>query len=378
MQAGSIDVETFSELVSSVYTSAMDPSNWQTTLCDIVDATGARSGAMLVARPGNTVLAAGVGVTPASVDSYNEHYYKLDPIAQIIEASPVGTVGSVFEVLSEADRSRSEFYQDWALPTAAGDGVFCRFSDRCDGPGWVQIVAEPPRAFSTPERLGLMRQLAPHLRLAAKFGLASTGNAHGAKLTTDILEHLERGALLADERGKVQEMNTSARAILCSHDGLSIDTRGTLSAAFPHSRALVQRVIERACGCNLPIATAGSTLITRPSGRREFVLHALPLEQRSLAGLRLALITIVDPDVLERKPPAEAWHSLYGFTWRESVIAQHVLRGEGLQAVADELRITLSTVRVHLTHIFEKTGTHRQAELARLLTATGPIFTRSD
>src|SRR5215218_5529278 len=119
MQAGYVDVEAFSGLVSSIYTSAMDPSNWQTTLCDIVDTFGARGGAMLVARQGNSAFAADVGVDPGAVDSYNGHYYEIDPIAQFIEASPVGTVGSVFEVLNEAERSRSEFWQDWALPTAA-------------------------------------------------------------------------------------------------------------------------------------------------------------------------------------------------------------------------------------------------------------------
>ena len=44
-----------------------------------------------------------------------------------------------------------------------------------------------------------------------------------------------------------------------------------------------------------------------------------------------------------------------------------MLRGHGLQAVANELRVTLSTVRVYLQRVFEKTGTHRQAELVRLL-----------
>ena len=41
--------------------------------------------------------------------------------------------------------------------------------------------------------------------------------------------------------------------------------------------------------------------------------------------------------------------------------------GHGLQSVADELRVTLSTARTHLQSVFEKTGTHRQAELVRLL-----------
>jgi DNA-binding CsgD family transcriptional regulator len=35
--------------------------------------------------------------------------------------------------------------------------------------------------------------------------------------------------------------------------------------------------------------------------------------------------------------------------------------------VADELRVTLSTARAHLQSVFEKTGTHRQAELVRML-----------
>jgi DNA-binding CsgD family transcriptional regulator len=42
-----------------------------------------------------------------------------------------------------------------------------------------------------------------------------------------------------------------------------------------------------------------------------------------------------------------------------------ILKGDGLQAAADRLNITLSTARTHLAHIFEKTNTCRQAELVR-------------
>jgi DNA-binding CsgD family transcriptional regulator len=372
MQAAPGDLQAFSKVVSSVYASAMDPSRWQTTLCDIIEVIDGRGGAMLVAGPGDNALTAGVGLDSAGVDSYNEHYCTIDPIAKVIESSPVGTVGSVFGVLTEADRSRSEFYQDWALPNTLGDGVFCRFSDRGDLPGWLQVVGEPPQRFASPARLEFVRQLVPHLKQAANFELTAAEGARGLRPTTDVLEHLDRGALLADCEGTVHDVNPAAHAILHSRDGLSIDSEGRLSTAFGNCRASLQRVIAQACGRDQPTATAGSVLITRPSGRRHYVLHALPL------GNQLALVTIVDPDVVEWRPPVDAWRSLYGFTWRETVIAQHVLRGGGLQAIADRLQITLSTVRVHLRHIFEKTGTHRQAELARLLTATGPIFTRDD
>ncbi|WP_246687297.1 LuxR C-terminal-related transcriptional regulator [Mesorhizobium sp. B2-5-9] len=52
-------------------------------------------------------------------------------------------------------------------------------------------------------------------------------------------------------------------------------------------------------------------------------------------------------------------------------MATAVARGEGLQAVADEVGISLTTVRTHLQHVFEKTETRRQAELVRLIAASG-------
>ena len=66
------------------------------------------------------------------------------------------------------------------------------------------------------------------------------------------------------------------------------------------------------------------------------------------------------------------WKTLFGAepepqTPAEAEIAIRVVRGHGLQYVADELRVTLSTVRVHLQRVFEKTGAHRQAELVRML-----------
>ncbi|TPK07044.1 hypothetical protein FJ872_24085 [Mesorhizobium sp. B2-5-9] len=62
---------------------------------------------------------------------------------------------------------------------------------------------------------------------------------------------------------------------------------------------------------------------------------------------------------------------LYRLTPAEAAVATAVARGEGLQAVADEVGISLTTVRTHLQHVFEKTETRRQAELVRLIAASG-------
>jgi DNA-binding CsgD family transcriptional regulator len=49
-----------------------------------------------------------------------------------------------------------------------------------------------------------------------------------------------------------------------------------------------------------------------------------------------------------------------------------VMHGADLNHISEELSISLPTVRTHLQHVFDKTDTHRQAELVRLLLVLTP------
>ncbi|MFC7738275.1 helix-turn-helix transcriptional regulator [Roseomonas sp. GCM10028921] len=68
----------------------------------------------------------------------------------------------------------------------------------------------------------------------------------------------------------------------------------------------------------------------------------------------------------------EVLRTAFGLTEAEAAVAQHVARGEGLPVVAAALGVSSSTARTHLKHTFDKTGTHRQAELAALLARLAP------
>jgi len=48
------------------------------------------------------------------------------------------------------------------------------------------------------------------------------------------------------------------------------------------------------------------------------------------------------------------------------------MEGSNTRQIASELSVSFATVRTHLQHVFEKTGTHRQGELVRLLMAISP------
>ncbi len=65
------------------------------------------------------------------------------------------------------------------------------------------------------------------------------------------------------------------------------------------------------------------------------------------------------------------------FTAAEARLSLGLLEGKGLAAAARRNSISLNTARTHLRHVFEKTRTHRQAELVRLIVLS-PAMLRFD
>ena len=79
-----------------------------------------------------------------------------------------------------------------------------------------------------------------------------------------------------------------------------------------------------------------------------------------------AIILIAMPDDLVATAPGHL-RTLFGLTPTESAVAVRIAQGQGVAAAAESLRVSPSTLRWHLQRVFEKTGTTRQAELARLV-----------
>jgi DNA-binding CsgD family transcriptional regulator len=108
-------------------------------------------------------------------------------------------------------------------------------------------------------------------------------------------------------------------------------------------------------------------LVPRIGPSCPLIIHVLPMG----AGHRSALAVVVDPDV-QREPPKTLLRQIFAFTESEAEIALRISRGRGLSAIADELSLSLATVKTHLQHAYQKTNTHRQTELARLVLALMP------
>ncbi len=65
-------------------------------------------------------------------------------------------------------------------------------------------------------------------------------------------------------------------------------------------------------------------------------------------------------------------HQVYNLTPAESRVVSKLLDNPDVEAAADALHISISTIRTHLKHIYRKTDTNRQSALFHKI-VTGPV-----
>lgn len=161
--------------------------------------------------------------------------------------------------------------------------------------------------------------------------------------------------------------NRAAMAIHREDDGLAV-------AAVLHTGShlvdkAIRALLDEACAA----AQAGrdhlmSLSIPRPSRRRDFLLTvcALPGDPGQCDDDARAVVFISDP---ERRPamPGQVLSSLFGLTPTETEVARALAQGRRTDEIAADLGIAQTTVAFHLRNLFDKTGTHRQADLIVLL-----------
>lgn len=364
-------LEEFSDLVGDIYEAALDPALWDKTLRRVFSLAGGNNSALVVydrnGRRRPHIIAA--NFDPTQNRKYDEYFSQIDPLAPVLRRSRIGVLVTARAVVNESQRC-GEFYTDWAHPNETGDTVFVNLVDGIDGTCTFMVghpwCSEP---FPTSGVLRFVSLLLPHLRrvLQAQLGFDRLSLVRDGAL--DLVDQWRHGCILVSSNGCVLYSNRAATEIAAARDGLTLGARG-LRAAFAPDDAALQRYIRQACNGNGQKPRCGSRLkISRGSGCKPYTIQVLPLRSSNVGfscGPAAALILIIDHSREAHLPPT-ALRDLYNLTPAEAEVALCVLRGHGLQAVADELRVTLSTVRVHLQRAFEKTGTHRQAELVRLL-----------
>jgi DNA-binding CsgD family transcriptional regulator len=232
--------------------------------------------------------------------------------------------------------------------------------------------------FGRPKRAGayeaaavaLLKVLQPHLARAMQVGLRLAIDTARAR-ALDAFDGRSEGVLLVDGKCGVLWANQAAEGLITAGDRLSSVGRALACHRADETRKLRQLVAG--CSAGVLEGAGGMLAVHGHSGRRPLSVLVAPMRGEHpfvLGPVAAAILFATDPDRVVRAPRSHL-RELYGLTEGEARTAEALLDADRLADVAQKLGVTLATVRTLLQRVFEKTDTHRQSELVRLMLAHG-------
>jgi len=366
-----VTVDDFSRLVSGVYAAAVTPQHWQLAIRDIHRTLGGTGGGLFTG-PGAVWSIHSTSVPVEAAKSYAEHYCHIDHVLAAVEKGPVGALRTGTELI--APRPNSEFHADWIRPNEFEDGLFVRLTGAPRPTCFVVAAPRRTESFDTSDGVKLMGGLVPHLQQALRTQDKLAALAESAVELAGALEVVRHGVIIVAGEHLVINLNSAAERIVRAEDGLCMRS-GRIAATSTRAEQELHCAIQNALtGEPSTVRTGQSLTCFRPSGKRPYVIHVLPSHRRNAnepLRQQMALVLIIDPED-EPEPAVALLRRLYCLTEAEAEVALHVMHGADLKQISEELSISLTTVRTHLQHVFDKTDTHRQAQLVRLLLVLTP------
>jgi DNA-binding CsgD family transcriptional regulator len=364
-RTGSVSIEDFSRMVSAIHAAAIDPEHWIAAMAAVRETFASRAAGVVIAEKSSRVIKS-ASLPEAAQVSYSDHYRQIDYVLDAVEHGPVGLIRGGEQLI--ALNARSEFNADWMRPHRMEDGLFVRLTD---GPATTSFLVAAAKghseSYATTERFRVVTALVPHLQQALRTQSLLADLVHRVDDVALAVDGIRHGVIVVGPRAAIVHLNRAAELTLSRGDGLALRT-GILRAASPSQDIALQRAVSSALGLDeTSTRTADSLNIPRSDGQNSYVVHVLPYTEAPTGGHEpRALVFLIDPEA-RRVCSADVLRRVYGLTTAEADVALHVADGRGIKPIADELSLSTATVKTHLQRVFLKTGTHRQAELVRLL-----------
>lgn len=359
------------DLIGRIYDAALDASRWPSVLDDLARLFHGNT-ACLFRQDLNTGAARALGLHHLDLQTFAEYeaYYWTKDIWSLNPARHApGRAYASHQHIADDILLRSEIYNDFlkarqmfyaigGLPLVEGSRMY------------MVGVHRPRRGRRRyePRDLRMLQPILPHLKRALQIHHRLEAASVERDALADTADRLPRGVLTFNAQGGLLWMNRAAEAICGQRDGFTVQ-RGLVTAAVHAETRRLDRLV-RAAGRTAEDGPAcgDAMLITRPSGRRPYIVLVSPLQAgRGMDDRQPAGIMFVsDPDRMPELPPMRL-SRLYGLTPAEARLAQQLAAGRELRDIAAASQRTMNTVRTQLKQVFHKTGTTRQAQLVRLV-----------
>jgi DNA-binding CsgD family transcriptional regulator len=271
---------------------------------------------------------------------------------------------------ADAQLARSEWYNDFLRPHGVFHSLGCVLGVAGQVTRTVTFLRHRRLGNYTAEEQRRLQMLGPYFENAFHLHDLVCAAKASQQMSRSLLECFRAGTLLLGPKGMVRAMNRVAAELLAAHDGLEI-AFGRLEATLAISSGTLRAALRLALGevGGVGAAHAASAVVMRTSGRLPYQVTAMPLGQAGscFGEDRAAAVAFVTDPVERAAAPSAGVAQAYHLTKQEAELAWLLVEGLTLREAADRMGVSNNTARTHLSHVFGKTGTGRQAELVRLL-----------
>lgn len=181
-----------------------------------------------------------------------------------------------------------------------------------------------------------------------------------AALGHTLLERLETPLFVTDANGAVLEANPAATRRIDRREGLWIDAAGRLAlrqAGRWVPLSYWQPMLAGGQEMTLPLEVEGSDQPLQITLRAMSAGDGIPGSFGWVMGT-IERVTLTRTDNMRKR---------FRFTRTQARLAEMLCEGMRPTLAAEKLGVKISTVRTHVGQMYEKTGTHTQAQLVALL-----------
>jgi len=351
------------KVVDEIYEAAFAPEKWEAVLDKISRLSSSMSAALMVLS--DRYPPRGV-VTPSLAKIFNENFVgagdweKSIRVQTMLKVRPRGFVlvdefvppeQSLDDPVSLSLRAHGMSQQLCTMiPTTGGD--FVTFTTE----------RSTQHGHYTARDIDFLNDLRPHLArgglVAARLGLER------AQATVSVLNTLGLPAAVLTQTGYVIAANPMLEQMSAM---IMPKAWGGLIIADAAANMLYNNSIAQMRSRNLH--SLQSIPVPGAETHSAAVLHILPMrgDARDIFAGAEYLMVVSTIDAKSASPTILG--ALFDLTPAEARLAEGLLSGDALSAIARHHGVSITTVRTQLSSIFAKTGTSRQAQLVALLSS---------
>lgn len=356
------DGRYLSDVIGRIYDCAVRPELWENMLLELQELIGGCRSILNVLSPGGRLLLEHVrnGVEP---NDPMEHYLPINPI---IPYGLTWPLDKAFRASSDYGSERlraSRYYKEYLGPRNLHD--LALFIMARDGGGYANwaIITDDARGPITDQEAAGLELIAPHFRRSVEISTVLGAQKVAADTYRAALDQLGAAVLIVDGGGETIFANPTADALL--EQGHMFRRQG---ARLRGANDAIDQILSRAMA-----ATGGFEALVPGSGT-EWLLFAISLDDVEVGrGGRATLLVLREPRGESHNPVAIAAR-VFGLTPAQVQVLAFLAQGHAPEAISDIIGISSTTVRSHLSELFRRTGTGRQADLlARTLSLASPL-----